>query len=248
MRKIKKDIAVMVFGLLAYGSVTAQEGLNLEFNVRFNDDFDRGRNERMHKATLTVQGARSRYFMVSQSPYRNAGDQDLVFSPDTAMLVYTDQSEGLMLAREYGLDGYAFLVSDSLYPMQWEITAEEKKIEAFSCIRAKCRFRGREYSAWFTPDLPLAYGPWKMGGLPGLILELQDSDENLVVKLASVSRNGDPITWPEDVRYSMSDHIQQTVRMIERLRAGARANGTGDCLTCTGNSTYTFHLWEKLPQ
>ena len=248
MTRIFIAITAFLYGLLFSTPVQAQEGLRLEFDVRFNDDFDRGRNDRMHKAILTVQGSRSRYFMVSQSAYRNSGDQDLVFSPDTSMLVYTDQSEGLMFAQEYDIEGNAFLLSDSLYPMQWEITGEEKKIGSYTCTRARCRFRGRDYIAWFTPDLPVACGPWKMGGLPGLILELQDKEENLVVKLASVNRSSEPIMLPSGVRYSMSEHIRETLRMIERLRTGARAQATGDCLTCTGNSTYTFRLWEKLPQ
>jgi len=248
MKQISIVITAMISGLLVWGQSVAQVGLRLEFSVRFNDDFDRGRNERLHKAILAVQGNRSRYYMVSQNPYRSAGDQDQVFSPDTSMLVYTDQSEGLMIAQEYDLEGEPFMLSDSLYPMQWEITGEEKKIGSYSCVKAGSRFRGRDYTAWFTPDLPVTFGPWKMGGLPGLILELQDSDENLVVKLVSVSRVDEPITLPSRVRYSMSEHIQETLRLIKRLQAGARANGTGDCLTCTGNSTYTFRLWEKLPQ
>lgn len=245
---MKRKMITIAVWLLVVTAGRAQDSLRLEFDVNFNDDFDRGRNERMHKATLLVQGNRTQYYMVSRTTYRKTNDDDHVFSPDTTMMVYTDQSDGLMLVKEYGIDGLPFIISDSLYPMQWEITGEEKKFGEYPCVKAKCRFRGREYIAWFVPDLPLPYGPWKMGGLPGLIVDLQDAEANLVVKLSSISKAGGNIVLPSPVRYTMAEHIAEYQRLLAKLRAGSRANGSGDCLTCTGHSTYTFYFWEKLPQ
>ncbi|PKP22106.1 MAG: GLPGLI family protein, partial [Bacteroidetes bacterium HGW-Bacteroidetes-22] len=38
--------------------------------------------------------------------------------------------------------------------------------------------RGRDYIAWFAPDLPISEGPYKFSGLPGLILEVTDTHSN----------------------------------------------------------------------
>ncbi len=56
----------------------------------------------------------------------------------------------------------------------WEIGKEHKKILGYKCTKATTRFRGRNYTAWFADELPLSYGPMKFGGLPGIILEIED--------------------------------------------------------------------------
>lgn len=45
----------------------------------------------------------------------------------------------------------------------------------YTCVKATAKFRGRTYEAWFASDIPIFNGPWKFGGLPGLILSLTDS-------------------------------------------------------------------------
>lgn len=62
-------------------------------------------------------------------------------------------------------------------PVQnWEIGKDTLTILGYSCQQATCLFRGREYTVWFSMDIPLANGPWKFGGLPGLILKVSDKD------------------------------------------------------------------------
>jgi hypothetical protein len=45
-------------------------------------------------------------------------------------------------------------------------------------MEATLNFAGRAYTAWFTPDLPASFGPYKFHGLPGLILEIYDSKKH----------------------------------------------------------------------
>ena len=65
---------------------------------------------------------------------------------------------------------------DTLKIINWKIENKFKKIEKFNCQKATCFFAGRNYNAWFTADIPLSYGPWKLNGLPGLILEVYDDE------------------------------------------------------------------------
>lgn len=83
---------------------------------------------------------------------------------------------GKMLEQIVDLDAAGvFRYTEDTPKLKWKITDEKKKVLDYECKRATCSFRGREYEAWFTDDIPLSYGPWKLGGLPGLILEVADT-------------------------------------------------------------------------
>ena len=74
----------------------------------------------------------------------------------------------------------SFLYEDNLSIPQWQITNEKQKILSYDCQKATTTFRGRQYVAWFTTEIPIPNGPWKFGGLPGLILKIYDSKENFI--------------------------------------------------------------------
>lgn len=58
---------------------------------------------------------------------------------------------------------------------EWEISDESKEIIGYQCFKATTDYRGRRWTAWFTPEIPVQDGPWKLCGLPGLILEASDN-------------------------------------------------------------------------
>lgn len=60
----------------------------------------------------------------------------------------------------------------------WKIENEKKKIGEYNAQKATADFGGRQWTAWFTTDLPFQDGPYKFYGLPGLIVEISDSGDN----------------------------------------------------------------------
>lgn len=66
------------------------------------------------------------------------------------------------------------LIRDTITNFNWKITNEHQKILKYNCTKATTKFRGRNYIAWFTDEVPVLSGPWKFQGLPGLIVKVHD--------------------------------------------------------------------------
>ena len=59
---------------------------------------------------------------------------------------------------------------------QWTLTQDTLTLLGYHCTRATTQFKGRQWSAWYTTDIPVSEGPWKLCGLPGLILKAEDDE------------------------------------------------------------------------
>ncbi len=99
------------------------------------------------------------------------------------------QSNKLVLIGMLGYKDYR--IESSLPTIEWAMSSDTRKIGNFICQKATCNFGGRNYTAWFAPDLAFSYGPWKLGGLPGLILEAADekNEVSFIFKEFAFSEN-----------------------------------------------------------
>jgi GLPGLI family protein len=244
-----KSLPWLLTLLVCINTVHGQTGANfmIEYQVRFNDAFDRGRKDRLHKGYILIQNNLSRFYMMAVDKITVDNEYDRRFEPDTNLVVFTDQSKGSMIVSEYGFDGKTTFLLDSLYPMQWRISNETKTIDSLTCFKANCTFRGRNYEAWFSPDIPVPFGPWKMGGLPGLIVDLKDDQENMLVRLTRITMSDNHISVPANITYTMAEHIRKMKELMKKLQGSARTAGSGDCISCQSESKYEFFAWEKIP-
>lgn len=72
--------------------------------------------------------------------------------------------------------------------ISWEIGAVIKEINGLDCQVASTTFGGREYEAWFSLALPIALGPYKFVGLPGLIVSINDIDNHYHFQMVGISQ------------------------------------------------------------
>lgn len=69
---------------------------------------------------------------------------------------------------------------EALEVPQWVITNDTCTILSYLCRKATARLYGRNWEVWFSSAIPLNAGPWKLRGLPGLILKAYDSKRHYV--------------------------------------------------------------------
>lgn len=60
--------------------------------------------------------------------------------------------------------------------VEWQMTDSTKTICEYECRQAVGSMYGRTWTVWYTPELPLNYGPYVLNGLPGLIMAAKDSE------------------------------------------------------------------------
>lgn len=72
--------------------------------------------------------------------------------------------------------------------LEWEIHLDTIHLHQFVCQKATANWGGRKWTAWFTMDLPITDGPYKFGGLPGLVLSISDQDQFFVFDFVSIGK------------------------------------------------------------
>ena len=87
------------------------------------------------------------------------------------------------------------------------------------CQRATCHWRGRNYIAWFAPDIPIRRGPWKFGGLPGLIMKIHDVDNLYIFEAVAIEKGNFPI-W----QYPKEEFMKSTRTHTWKLQIAYNRN------------------------
>ncbi len=66
--------------------------------------------------------------------------------------------------------------TDSCVRFDWQLHDDTLTVCGYTCRKAVANFRGRTWTAWYTEQIPIDAGPWKLHGLPGLILKASDQN------------------------------------------------------------------------
>lgn len=148
-----------------------------------------------------------------------------------AEVVYKNypQDETTVAYRVFGVNTVHRYKEPFPFDFGWKLSHERKRILSYDCQKAVCTFRGREYTAWFTPDIPLKDGPYKFSGLPGLILEISDSQQNYVYTCIGIQqpKNIVPITfWKWKYEDVTREKLHESLKKIYKSPA-VYLQGTG---------------------
>ena len=102
--------------------------------------------------------------------------QGFAFQGEMSDFFMKDRNSGKVSLFTYkGFDSFKLVDQPQ---QKWKIQPETKMFGNLKIQKATSTWSGRNYEAWFAPELPFQEGPYKFSGLPGLIVELADDQDN----------------------------------------------------------------------
>lgn len=143
--------------------------------------------------------------------------------------IYKGRTAGKITVVDYAYTiSKPFQYEDEVGVLPWKILTETDTILSYTCQKAVLNFRGRDYTAWFTTDIPVNDGPWKFSGLPGLILKVEDQQQLFSFTLIGLEqlKNPKPIAINEakNIKCTRSDFDKQKKKagggMLYNFNAG----------------------------
>lgn len=69
-----------------------------------------------------------------------------------------------------------YTYTETAYPLPWALSEETDTIAGYECHKATATYGGRDWTAWYTTEVPVPFGPWKLTGLPGLVVKATSDD------------------------------------------------------------------------
>ena len=104
-----------------------------------------------------------------------------------------------------------FMYHEEVPHIDWALSDSTKEICGYLCHQATATFRGRNWIAWYC-DIPKSVGPWKLNGLPGLILAAETEDKEHTFSAISVRKSSSPITVNDKEYFKTTrEHFNQAL-------------------------------------
>ncbi len=231
---------------------TSVQKTTISYSCVFNVLFERGQRYIHFDSKLISDETGSVFFLTPSSNSINdeMHENEITIQADTLFRVIKDFRNENLIFGDITFDGKEKVYKDTLHVMNWEISEEKKLIDSFVCYRATTHFKGRNYTAWFCPAIPIPNGPWKLGGLPGLIIEAYEDNKDLYFLLSEIRMNYQlPVQRiQQNQNYpNYNSFIKYWKDFFEKLAGSLSAQENPDCVSCHSNSKAKAYTWEKIP-
>jgi len=243
---------LLMIGMIAVQAQDHIESQVIHYNILYNHLFDRGRDFKQYDTILYMQGDRSLFTMKRNDKIEDSYQSNYFdASPDSLFTVYKDFESNSLLFDFFHMHQGNTFYADTLHPMEWKLESEEKTVGGIPCKRATVRFKGRHYVAWYAPSIPISNGPWKLGGLPGLILEASDVQGEWHAVYTQMRGLGfmDFGYFEKLVNKGVASFamfVSDLKDVLKRMTGSLSGQGEADCFTCESKSLVKLHMWEKI--
>ena len=132
--------------------------------------------------------------------------------------LYDMQSGRYRVNDAYSFDLYTY--EDSTAQFAWTLLPDTVTVCGYVCRKAEATFRGIRWTAWYAPDIAIPAGPWKLNGLPGLILWAYDDKGTHDMKLTAARKaRGEVIDFHVGKRFRMKR--ERVLSLLKRYKTGS---------------------------
>lgn len=220
---------ILVIFTLMYVISYAQEAPFAKIYYQFkhvNDTTQRDKFLRDDVATLL--GKYSSYYTSASQEKMSAALKEQMSSPSFDGNIVINRSstaikssyiidiEKNKIDHLYKIAGSDYLLDENMPNLNWEILEETKEIGGYTCQKATTSYKGRVYEAWFSAEIPMPFGPWKLHGLPGLILAAADIKNEVVFEYAGFEKIEGNTTVHIEVPKNATKATQEEVDKLEK--------------------------------
>jgi GLPGLI family protein len=105
--------------------------------------------------------------------------------PKFLYTIYKNYPTSKLTFIEHTLDG-TFKFEEELDLFNWQLSGDTATSGDYKVQKSTCDFGGRNWIAWFCPEIPYSEGPYKFNGLPGLIVKVYDTKNHYVFELKNI--------------------------------------------------------------
>jgi GLPGLI family protein len=139
--------------------------------------------------------------ILEDAKFKKQVQEQLANSPDGNVRLHRDKRASgqqfyqfpgrQKLVRKEQLFMNSYRIDEAMPIIAWVISSDTESFGGMHCQKATAHFKGRDYTAWFCADLPFHAGPWKLNGLPGVILEAYDATKEVVFDYDGIEKVND---------------------------------------------------------
>lgn len=202
---MKKILATMMTLALTIGAQAQTETIDTaqfvavyDYECTTQDAEGQGVTDKMQ---VVVQVGRTVTKSMPRSVYRQrdeSEEDDVLADYQEAYLhmptVWTGYPEGQATVREF-IFPHEFEGSEPTPDISWTLSDDTLTVSGYLCQQAMATFRGLEWHVWYTEEIPSSAGPWRLRGLPGLIVKAESEVHTFC--LAKLQRERGGITAPD---------------------------------------------------
>ena len=133
--------------------------------------------------------------MLEAAMHRDDPTKQRPASPGHGDSLYWNLTEGKVSVYT-SIFGSKYLVEEDIPVMDWEIAEDSvQTILGYECHKATTAFRGRVWTVWYAEDIPVSLGPWKLNGLPGMILQAECNNYIIITASSITTSHLTPVTF-----------------------------------------------------